>query len=89
MKGMMFNLQEDNKSILDLIQYVNSKIVEFRTNNKLSPKVINDLQRLYTSVVDLWMTSNYLPDIEPDSRWENEIQDTLFEVISYLNSLEK
>jgi hypothetical protein len=87
MKGMMFNLQEDNKSILDLIQYVDSKIVEFKTNNKLSTKAINDLQRLYTSVVDLWMASNYLPDIEPDSRWENEIRDTLFEVISYLNSL--
>jgi hypothetical protein len=50
---MIFNLQEDNKSILDLIQYVDSKIVEFRTNKKLSPKAINDLQRLYTSVVDL------------------------------------
>ena len=87
MKDTMINLQEDNKSILDLIQYVDSKIVEFRTNNKLPQKAINDLQGLYTSVVDLWMTSNYLPDIEPDPRWEKEITDTLIEVISYLNSL--
>lgn len=87
MKDMIFNLQEDNKSILDLIQYVDSKIVEYRTNNKLSPKAMNDLQKLYTSVVDLWMTSNYIPDVESDPRWEKEIQDTLIEVISYLNSL--
>ena len=87
MKDTMLNLQEDNKSILNLIQYVDSKIVEFRTNNKLSLNAINDLQKLYTSVVDLWMTSNYIPDIEPDPRWEKEIQDTLMEVILYLNSL--
>ncbi len=87
MKNQILNLQEDNKSILDLINYVDSKIVEFRTNGELSPRVMDDLKKLYESVVTLWMTSNYLTDIEPDPRWENEIQDTLYDIISYLNSL--
>lgn len=87
MKGIIYNLQEDNKSILYLIQYVDSKIVEVRNNTKLSQQAINDLQELYINTVNLWMESNYLPDIEPDPRWENEIQDVLFDVISYLDSL--
>jgi hypothetical protein len=87
MKGIIYNLQEDNKSILHLIQYVDSKIVEVRNNTKLSQQAINDLQELYINTVNLWMESNYLPDIEPDPRWENEIQDVLFDVISYLDSL--
>jgi hypothetical protein len=87
MKDLMLNIQEDNKSILNLINYVDSKIVELRTNKKLSSSTTDNLKKLYTSVVDLWITSNYITDIEPDPRWETEIQNTLFDIISYLNSL--
>lgn len=68
MKGIIYNLQEDNKSILHLIQYVDSKIVEVRNNTKLSQQAINNLQELYINTVNLWMGSNYLPDIESDPR---------------------
>ena len=87
MRRKIFNLQEDNKSILDLIQYVDSKIVEFRNNNKLSPKVLEDLQKLYDGSVGEWISYNYIPDIEPDIRWEEEIQSKLFDIINYINSL--
>jgi hypothetical protein len=87
MRREIFNLQEDNKSILDLIQYVDSKIVEFRNNNKLSPKVLEDLQKLYDGSVGEWISYNYIPDIEPDIRWEEEIQSKLFDIINYINSL--
>jgi hypothetical protein len=45
-------LNEDNKSILDLINYINSKIVDLRTNEKFSKNVINKLSDLYNDVVN-------------------------------------
>jgi hypothetical protein len=42
---------------------------------------------VYSDTVDLWMVNNYIHDVEPSPRWENEIQDKLSQLISYLNSL--
>jgi hypothetical protein len=74
----MFNILEDNKSILDLIQYVDSKIVKLRQDKGLDEDIIKKLSEVYSDTVDLWMTNNYLSEVEPDPRWENEIQDKLF-----------
>ena len=84
---MMFNILEDNKSILDLIQYVDSKIVKLRQDKGLDEDIIKKLSEVYSDTVDLWMTNNYLSEVEPDPRWENEIQDKLIELISYINAL--
>ena len=84
---MMFNLLEDNQSILDLIRYVDSKVVELRNKKGLDPEVMVKLSEVYEDVVDPWMENNYLKDVEPDIRWEEEIQDKLFTLISYINSI--
>lgn len=83
----MFNLLEDNQSVLDLIRYVDSKVVELRNKKGLDPEVMVKLSEVYEDVVDPWMENNYLKDIEPDIRWEEEIQDKLFTLISYINSI--
>jgi hypothetical protein len=83
----MINIQEDNKSILDLIQYVDIKIVGIIKQKKLSQAALQDLQNLYEGAINDWMEHNYLPDIEPDPRWEQEIQDNLMDILNYLNSL--
>lgn len=84
---MISNILEDNKSILDLIQYVDSKIVKLRQDKGLDEDIIKKLSEVYSDTVDLWMTNNYLSEVEPDPRWENEIQDKLIELISYINAL--
>ena len=84
---MISNILEDNKSIMDLIQYVDSKIVKLRQDKGLDEDIIKKLSEVYSDTVDLWMTNNYLSEVEPDPRWENEIQDKLIELISYINAL--
>ena len=64
----MINIQEDNKSILDLIQYVDTKIVGIIKQKKLSQAALQDLQNLYEGAINDWMEHNYLHDIEPDPR---------------------
>jgi hypothetical protein len=83
----MFNLLEDNQSVLDLIRYVDSKIVELRNKKGLDPEVIEKLNEVYSDVVDPWMENNYLKDVEPDMRWEEEIQDKLLKLISFINHI--
>jgi len=84
---MISNILEDNKSILDLIQYVDSKIVKLRQDKGLDEDIIKKLSEVYSDTVDLWMANNYLSEVEPDPRWENEIQGKLIELISYINAL--
>jgi len=87
MKEEMININEDNKSILDLIQYIDVKIVNIIKQKNLSPAVLQDLQKLYDGAVNDWMDHNYIPNVEPDPRWENEIQDKLMDILNFINTL--
>ncbi len=87
MKRAVINLQEDNREILDLIKYIDKKIVELRTTQSLSQPVIKDLKDLYEGAVNAWMEYNYLPGIEPDLKEEEEIRNNLLEIISFLNTI--
>jgi hypothetical protein len=80
-------LNENNKSILDLINYIDSKIVILRKDNKFSKNIVNELSSLYNNIVGEWMNINYINDIEPDIREENEIMNKLLEIITFLNKL--
>jgi hypothetical protein len=85
MKAMMLN--EDNKSILDLVNYIDSKIVALRKDNKFSKNTIDSLSNLYNLTVVEWMSKNYISDVEPSSSEEEEIVDKLLEIIDFLNTL--
>jgi hypothetical protein len=85
MKNIIIN--EDNKSVLDLINYINSKIIELRNNKNLSQNVKDELSSLYNNVVDDWMNKNYMFDIEPTVDEEEEIINNLLEIINFLNNL--
>jgi hypothetical protein len=80
-------LNEDNKSILDLVNYIDSKIVALRKDNKFSKNTIDSLSNLYNLTVAEWMSKNYISDIEPSSSEEEEIVDKLLEIIDFLNTL--
>jgi hypothetical protein len=80
-------INEDNKSILDLINYIDSKIVSLRKDNKFSENSLNSLSNLYNMVVGDWMSKNYLFDIEPSPSEEEGIKNKLLEIITFLNEL--
>jgi len=80
-------LNEDNKSILDLVNYIDSKIVTLRKDNNFSKNIINSLSNLYNSTVGEWMSKNYISNVEPSSSEEEEIKDKLLEIIDFLNKL--
>jgi hypothetical protein len=83
----MFNLNEDNKSIEDLINYIDNKIIELRKNNKLSDDNINKLNYFYDKVIIKWMEGYYLINIELNSEEEKIIMNDLLDLISYLNKI--
>jgi hypothetical protein len=85
MKAMMLN--EDNKSILDLVSYIDSKITALRKDNKFSKNTIDSLSNLYNLTVGEWMSKNYISNVEPSSKEEEEIVDKLLEIIDFLNKL--
>ncbi len=85
MKDITIN--EDNKSILDLINYIDSKIVILRKENKFSENSLNSLSNLYNNTVGGWMSKNYLFNVEPSSSEEEEIKNKLLEIITFLNEL--
>jgi hypothetical protein len=85
MKDITIN--EDNKSILDLINYIDSKIVTLRKENKFSENSLNSLSNLYNNTVGGWMSKNYLFNVEPNSSEEEEIKNKLLEIITFLNEL--
>jgi hypothetical protein len=80
-------INEDNRSILDLVNYIDSKIVVLRKNNKFSKNTVDSLSNLYNLAVGEWMGKNYLFDIEPSSSEEEEIKNKLLEIITLLNEL--
>jgi hypothetical protein len=80
-------LNEDNKSILDLVNYIDSKIVILRKDNKFSKNIIDSLSNLYNLTVGEWMSRNYISNIEPSSSEEEEIVNKLLEIIDFLNTL--
>jgi hypothetical protein len=80
-------MNEDNKSILDLVNYVDSKIKTLRKDNKFSKNSLNSLSNLYNITVGDWMSKNYLFDIEPSPSEEEEIKNKLLEIIAFLNEL--
>jgi hypothetical protein len=80
-------LNEDNKSILDLLNYVDSKIIELRKNKNLDEEILSSLSKIYLETIEDWMSRNYLISVEPNKREEEEIVNNLLELIDILNSI--
>ena len=80
-------LNEDNKSILDLLNYVDSKILKLRKNKNLDKEILSSLSKIYLETIEDWMSRNYLISVEPNKREEEEIVNNLLELIDILNSI--
>jgi hypothetical protein len=80
-------LSEDNKSILDLINYIDSKIIELRKNKNLDNDILSKLSKIYTETIGNWMYQNYLNSVEPNSKEEEIIINNLLNLINIINSI--
>ena len=84
---MMFNLNEDNQSIDDLIKYIESKLIDVKKNKNLDKEILVNIQNIYLSVISDWMRENYLLGIEVTPNIEKEISNDLLDLINTLNKL--
>lgn len=85
---MMYKLNEDNKSINKLIKYIDSKIIKLKNEN-IGLNILEEIQQLYIDVINPWMVDNYLLQIEPNSKEEEQLTNALLELIQYINKLQK
>jgi len=81
-------LNEDNKNIESLIQYLDSLIVNIRTSGKLKndPKLLKYIQNFYENYPMHFYENYIMKDIEIDPKLEQEIID---EILDFINKLEK
>lgn len=84
---MMFNLNEDNKSIESLIKFVDSKIINFKNKESRDKELLNKIQNMYLSIIGDWMRENYLMNIDLDEDKENLIKDKLLDLVNILDKL--
>ena len=83
----MFKLFEDNKSIYNLVQYLETKVITLRKNKKIDADILRALHEMYIDVINPWMQEYYLINVEPNARMEEQIQNSLLELITYIDIL--
>ena len=85
----MFNLFEDNKSIDDLIRYINLKIVALRDSKNIPIDLLKELSIKYKSIVIPWSEEYELDNVEPDRKSEEQIKNDLLEIVIFLKEMEE
>lgn len=84
---MIFDINEENKDIDNAISYLESLIVQLRKSNKLDDITKKLIQDLFDSEIAYYMTNYYLPGIETDSKYEEQIIDNIIDLISILKKI--
>jgi hypothetical protein len=84
---MIFNIQEDNKDVDSLISYLESIIVKLRRDKKLDDITLNLIKDLFENEIQYYTTQYYLPNIEINAKYEQQIRDIILDMINILNKL--
>jgi hypothetical protein len=84
---MIFNIQEDNKDVDSLISYLESIIVKLRRDKKLDDVTLNLIKDLFENEIQYYTTQYYLPSIEINPKYEQQIRDIILDMINILNKL--
>jgi hypothetical protein len=84
---MIFNIQEDNKDVDSLISYLESIIVKLRRDKKLDDIILNLIKDLFENEIQYYTTQYYLPNIEINAKYEQQIRDIILDMINILNKL--
>ena len=84
---MIFNINEENQDIDGIISYLESLVVKLRKSNKLDNNTINIIQSLFDDEIKYYMDNYYLPGVEIDSKYEEQITNELLDLISILKKI--
>jgi hypothetical protein len=84
---MIFNINEENQDIDGIISYLESLVVKLRKSNKLDNNTINIIQSLFDDEIKYYMDNYYLPGIEIDPKYEEQITNELLDLISILKKI--
>ncbi len=84
---MMFNINEENKDIDNAISYLESIVVQLRKSNKLDDTTKNLIQDLFDDDISYYMTNYYLPGIETNSKYEEQIINNIIDLIGILKKI--
>ena len=84
---MIFNINEENKDIDNAILYLESIVVQLRKSNKLDNTTKNLIQGLFDNEISYYMTNYYLPGIETNSKYEEQIINDIIDLIGILKKI--
>lgn len=84
---MMFDINEENKDIDNAISYLESVVIQLRKSNKLDATTKNLIQDLFDNEISYYMTNYYLPGIETNSKYEEQITNDIIDLISILKKI--
>ncbi len=81
---MKFNLVEDNQNVDNIISHLESLVVDLRRKNKLNQITLDLIQDLFDNEINYYMVNYYMPDLEINSKYEENIINEIMDVISVL-----
>ena len=81
---MKFNLVEDNQNVDNIISHLQSLVVDLRRKNKLNQITLDLIQDLFDNEINYYMVNYYMPDLEINSKYEENIINEIMDVISVL-----
>ena len=81
---MKFNLVEDNQNVDNAISHLESLVVDLRRKNKLNQTTLDLIQDLFDNEINYYMVNYYIPDLEINSKYEENIINEIMDVISVL-----
>jgi hypothetical protein len=81
---MKFNLVEDNQNVDNAISHLESLVVDLRRQNKLNQITLDLIQDLFDNEINYYMVNYYIPNLEINSKYEENIIDEIMDVISVL-----
>ncbi len=84
---MMFNIQEDNKDIDSIISHLESLVVQLRRSQKLDDTTIRLIKDLFDNEILQYMTDYYTPGIEVNSKHEEQIMNSIIDMIITLKKI--
>ena len=84
---MMFDVNEENQDIDNAISYLESVVVQLRKSNKLDDVTKELIQDLFDNEIAYYMSNYYLPGIETNSKYEEQIINNIIDLISILKKI--
>jgi hypothetical protein len=77
---------ESNKDIELLVQYLNSKIIEFRNLHPNSQTLLVT-KKFYDEIIIPWMEEFQLTHQEVDQEYDEEMKNKILDLINFLNKI--